>query len=151
MDQLCSLGVRFVDDFFAFERKECAEVAMKCFARHACSCVLLHSLLHSGFQCAFARVVQLLLGNGAINGKTEFGNPLVLLGVQVTLAADGFRARPEETKRLKWSADIKRALQRGLLTPGEASKLAGKLTWASQSCFRKVGRAMLYAIYRCPL
>ena len=43
---------------------------------------------------------------------------------------------------------MRAALERGRLTSGEASKLAGRLTWASQSCFRRMGRAMLSPIYK---
>eukprot|EP00959_Pyramimonas_sp_CCMP1952_P094244 1971561-Pyramimonas_sp.AAC.1 len=36
-----------------------------------------------------------------------------------------------------------RALESGKLDPGAAAKLAGALSWASQSLFKRLGRAFL--------
>ena len=34
------------------------------------------------------------------------------------------------------------------LLPGQASKLAGALNWASQHMFKRLGRALIYPLYR---
>ncbi len=49
---------------------------------------------------------------------------------------------------IKWIAVIDAALaEGGRLTSGDAQKLAGRLMWATQHLFYRVGRAMIKAIY----
>lgn len=96
---------RFVDDFFAAEHSEVAAHGMQ----------------------IFARLVDLLLGEGACAPKKlECGNPLTVLGVQVELNLAGvvFTFSPE--KAAEWVELIRYFIKLGLLTPGEASKLAGE-------------------------
>ena len=47
----------------------------------------------------------------------------------------------------KWVLQIQDVLETGKLTPGQASKLAGKLQWACQHMFHRVGRATLRPLY----
>lgn len=95
------------------------------------------------------RLVRALLGDGAISDKKlAFGSPLTVLGIDIALHAGGIDLSPEASKRVKWSRQIKNALDNLSLTPGEASKLAGRLSWASQACFKRLGRALLYPLYR---
>ena len=74
--------------------------------------------------------------------------PLPVLGVSILLSREGVTFSPEVTKRKKWAARIREALSSGRLTSGEASKLAGGLQWATQESFRRLGRAMIRAIFR---
>lgn len=95
------------------------------------------------------RLVELCLGVGAVAPhKLAAGMPLSVLGVEISLSPDGATFRPEKAKREKWIQKISQAIDRGLLTSGEASKLAGALQWAGQKAFRKLGRALLRPIFR---
>ena len=69
--------LRFVDDFYAACRSAEVEHAMQ----------------------IFARLVRCLLGADSIAAhKLEFGNPLTVLGVAISLKASGIRFRPEPCK-----------------------------------------------------
>jgi hypothetical protein len=118
---------RFVDDYFAVERLELAAHALE----------------------VFVRLVRALMGTSAIeNRKCDHGNPMAILGVSVCVTQFGFTFVPDEAKVTKWSRQIAEALRTSRLTGGEASKLSGRLSWASQHIFRRVGRALLYPIYK---
>ena len=118
---------RYVDDFFAGDRAELCEHAMGC----------------------FVRLVRACLGDSAAaDEKCAVGNPLVVLGVETHILDSGIRFRPESAKMRKWAMRIASYLQADRLTGGEAAKLAGALQWASQHAFRRLGRAMIRAIYR---
>ena len=118
---------RFVDDYFAVERLELAAHALE----------------------VFVRLVRALMGTSAIeNRKCDHGNPMAILGVSVCVTQFGFTFIPDEAKVTKWSRQIAEALRTNRLTGGEASKLSGRLSWASQHIFRRVGRAFLYPIYK---
>ena len=73
---------------------------------------------------------------------------LVLLGISFAFSAQGIHCCPSEDKIYKWTAVIRRALAFGALEPGAASKLAGALSWASQSLFKRLGRAFFAPIIR---
>ena len=89
-----------------------------------------------------------MLGSSAVaNRKLETGNPLVILGVRVETNLVGATYVPPPEKIRQWILLIKRYLQLGILGAGEASKLAGRLNWASQEIFDKLGRALLVPIY----
>ena len=121
------IGVlRYVDDFAAPERPETLQ--------HAESCV--------------ARLVRLVLGKSAIEDrKLAHGMSLVWLGVQISISDKGFRLRPAVEKAKKCADVITRAIELGFLSAGCAEKLAGRLSWASQLLFHRLGRAMLKPIY----
>ena len=80
--------------------------------------------------------------------KLVWGNPLVVLGVEVTVDSEGADLWPAPEKVTKWLAKIDVVLAVGQLTSGEASKLSGHLQWAAQNAFRRLGRAMLRPIIR---
>ncbi len=66
------------------------------------------------------------MGHDAISErKLESGNPLTILGVSTQLTHEGVWFSPDEAKILKWTSQIRRALDQKRLTPGEAAKLAG--------------------------
>ena len=112
-----------------------------------------------GFGCAFessietcagqvARFIRCLLGPSAIaDAKIGWGCNLVVLGLALQVGESGLTARPSTDKVRKWRAALQRALDSNRLTAGQASKLAGRLMWASTAMFRKLGRAMLRPLY----
>ena len=63
------------------------------------------------------------------------------------MSQHGYKCRPKECKVRKWVAAMRGSLAKGQLPPGEASKLAGRLSWASSKLFKKLGRAMLRPIH----
>ena len=95
-----------------------------------------------------ARLVRVLLGSSAVaNKKLETGNPLVILGIRIETNLAGAIYQPPPEKIRQWIALIKYYLLLGILGAGEASKLAGRLNWASQAIFDRLGRALLVPIY----
>ena len=99
-------------------------------------------------MCRVIRLVSCILGADAISErKLECGNPLVILGVQVTIDASGATYKPSEDKVRKWLVKLQTCLDSNCMQPGVAQKLSGALQWASQNIFRKLGRAMLSPFY----
>jgi hypothetical protein len=118
---------RYVDDFFSADRKESVRKASQ----------------------VFYRLVECLLGPGSCaKDKLMYGNPLTVLGVDITLTRLGALMKPSADKVVKWVCRIQQCIQKGLMTSGEASKLAGALQWASQHMFKRLGRAMIRPIIR---
>ena len=114
--------LRYVDDYFSAERSECC--------RHALNCS--------------SRLVHCLLGNSSIaERKLECGMPLTVLGLSVTLTMSGAFFVPDKKKIVKWRQRIEAALSARKMTSGQASKLAGALSWAASALFFRLGRAML--------
>ena len=71
--------------------------------------------------------MDLLLGPGAAAlQKLETGNPLVVLGVQCTVDERGVTFATNPAKAQEWAHQIQAYLEMGMLTAGEASKLAGE-------------------------
>ena len=115
-------------------------------------------------QCV-ARLVRALLGQSAIaEKKLACGKKLDILGIMVDLSRNGFKCRPTQQKAHAWQASLQEglahllialglrascqaALDNNRLRPGDASKLAGKLSWGGANMFRKLGRAMLRPIF----
>ena len=105
------------------------------------------STLAHGLTC-FARLVRLLLGNGAIAcEKLGYGASLCVLGVQHKLFKAGYKCFPSADKVWVWQRVIATALREGRLDPGEAAKLAGRLSWGCSQLFHRFGRAMLRPIF----
>ena len=97
----------------------------------------------------FARLVRLLLGPTAIaQSKLECAAELIVLGVELKMRPSGCICRPSASKMTKCIAVIEEALQSGKLFGGCAQKLAGRLNWAVQYLFQRLGRAMLKPIYK---
>ena len=118
---------RYVDDFWAVDRLECAETAMQC----------------------FARLVRLLMGETAIAPeKLETGTTITVLGADCSTLEAGLKCRATDEKKAKWIGQIKGFLKEGRLNRGCASKLAGALQWATQFMFNRLGRAMIRPIYK---
>lgn len=107
---------RFVDDYFTADRAECAEHAKQC----------------------FARLVRCMLGATAIaERKLQHANPLPILGFDVGVGKAGVISQPEGEKKEQWKLQIKTALVRMRLDGGEASSLAGRLSFGAQHLFRR--------------
>ena len=122
--------LRYVDDFFSADRLVSADKAMD----------------------VFARLVRCCLGQTAVaKDKLECDNPLTILGIRVTLNAEGVTFFPDEKKVEKWTSQIESYLDVKRLTEGESSKLSGALQWGSQKIFNRLGRAMLRPLIRCVL
>jgi len=118
-------------------------------------------------QCGATRLVRLLLGPTSVSPhKLECGNPLVILGVRITLSKNGMQFTPDPQKVARWTQQIDAALAAGRLCAGESSKLAGasrgaqsvavlcmlawagRLMWVSTFAFKKVGRSLLYPLFK---
>ena len=96
----------------------------------------------------FARLVRALLGNGAVaDGKLDSGKSLEILGVVLSCSPAGYIAQPSLKNRTKCLHVIEAALRDRHLSCGAAQKLAGRLNWAGQYLFHRMGRAMLRPIY----
>lgn len=83
----------------------------------------------------------------ALTKKVSFGESLCVLGVDVCVPSFGYSFAPADSKVEKWLIDIQSILANGALLPGEACKLAGRLSWACTKAFRAFGRAMLRPIF----
>lgn len=70
-----------------------------------------------------------------------------VLGVQVVPSGQGINFSTDPEKAVKWIAIIDKALSTCVLDSGCAQKLAGKLMWATQHLFHRVGRAMIKPIF----
>jgi hypothetical protein len=77
----------------------------------------------------------------------EYGNPLQVLGLHFQGSNKGVCVQVTDDKAQKWLEDVDKALATGRLTPGDAAKLAGRLSFAAQHTFRRLGRAMLRALF----
>ena len=95
-----------------------------------------------------ARLVRAILGSDAVaEGKMEWGRTLRVLGVDLIPSWSCLRCNPASDKVEKCINVIKDALAEGNMHAGCATKLAGRLSWAAQFLFRRLGRAMLRPIF----
>jgi hypothetical protein len=134
---------RYVDDFFGCER--CVHPSFSYVGASPVACR--PETIEHALGC-FMRIIRLLLGQNALaSHKVSFGSSLCVLGVDLAISAAGIVARPSATKVVKWVASVREALRTGVLSAGDASKLAGRLQWAAQSLFNRLGRALLRDVY----
>ena len=113
---------RYVDDYFSLDHQDAAQHALEC----------------------FARIVRAMLGQEALApAKMECANPLEVLGVRVKVDPDGVSLEVAKRKREEWSQQLQKSKAAGVMMAGEASKFAGRLGFAAQKWFNKLGRAML--------
>ena len=98
-------------------------------------------------QC-MERLVKAVLGDDAVApGKVECGQQLEILGIVVAPTAEGFTCSLSAAKAKKSLDAIADALESGSMYSGCAQKLAGRLSWASQFVFKRLGRAMLRPLF----
>ena len=69
-----------------------------------------------------------------------------LLGCRASVVPDGLHWALTSERTEEWCSSIQCALQEGMLTTGAASKLAGRLLFASSRVFGKAGRAAIRPI-----
>ena len=94
------------------------------------------------------RLVRAIFGPDALaEDKTEAGPCLCILGIEFSMSWRGFVCRPARRKTVKWVAGIDAVVKKHKLSPGEASKMAGRLSWGCSNMFRRIGRAMLRPIF----
>ena len=79
--------------------------------------------------------------------KLQHGNPLTLLGVEVQITDKKIEVWPSHEKVVQWQRDLESCLKTGSMTSGFASKMAGRLNFAVQNCFKQFGRAMIRPFY----
>ena len=114
--------------------------------KYVVSLVVRPEVIEHAMNC-LARLIRLLLGRNAVaESKLECGLKLTVLGIDISTTDDGYSFRPSPAKVLKWSKLIKQYLHKQVLEGGEASKLAGRLSWAAASVFNRIGRATLRPI-----
>ena len=94
------------------------------------------------FEC----IVTRLLGWGLDPDKSQVGQELTLLGLQINMGPLVSDWNLSADKARDWSNDIRRFVEEDRLTPGEASKLAGKLQFLNSHIFGRVGRALIRPI-----
>ena len=117
---------RWVDDYFCAEPQGTLEHTKLC----------------------FARIVKAMLGEGAIaREKLEHGNPLTILGLDIKIGPKHITVWPTPGKVAQWTHELEKAEQSGVLHSGQASKMAGRLNFGAQHCFRKFGRVMIRPFY----
>lgn len=105
----------YEDDFFGVEYAAAAQHEMQC----------------------FARLVRAVMGVGAVAAaKLAYGMPIDVLGLKVEVTLEGVQAMVTEEMAPRWSGAVQDALSSGVLPPGDASKMAGRLSFASQHAFR---------------
>ena len=80
--------------------------------------------------------------------KLEHGNPVAILGIRVEANLAGVFFTLDEAKVDRWKQDMAEVMRTRRMFPGEASKLAGRLSFAAQFIFKRLGRALLVPIFR---
>ena len=117
---------RWVDDYFSVEPEGTTEHTKNC----------------------FARCVRAMLGQDAIeNKKLQHGNKLTILGIDVLSNSKEIVMWPTQQKVQQWTNELQKHEQSRRMTPGAASKMAGRPNFATQHCFKKMGRAMVRPFY----
>lgn len=122
---------------------------------HVCSvlqlrhrCVLARPGVMEHGLSTFVRLVRAILGQCAIaDTKVECGMDLVILGIRVQSGRKGARFTLCPEKAEKWMTNIREAIVTSKLVAGSAQKLAGRLTFATQRLFHRLGRAMIKPVF----
>jgi len=138
--------LRYVDDLFGADRRQCADGALDALARPRVHTALRRVAPTCPHVPPF-RLVRACLGPAAIaERKLEIGMPLVILGISVRCVNEGVRFTLDEKKRHAWRAQVEAALACGQLNPGAcfACTRTGASVHASgpsRRCSREDGRA----------
>ena len=91
----------------------------------------------------FEYVVTHLLGWQLDPDKSSVGQKVTLLGLDVDLGHERSSWTLNSGKAADWVLDIQRYIQDDRLTPGEASKLCGKLAFLNTHLYGRVARALI--------
>ena len=97
-------------------------------------------------QCVFEYVTQHLLGWSLDPDKSQVGDKLTILGLEIEFGPNDSRWALNPEKAAAWAQDIELYLQQDRLLPAEASKLCGRLSFLNSHIFGKLGRALLRPI-----
>ena len=110
-------------------------------------CASFEGTVEHAKEC-FARCVRAMLGFDAIEPKKlEHGRKLTILGIDVQVGHKDITMWPTQQKVEQWTNELVEHDISGVMSPGAASKMAGRLNFATQHCFRRVGRAMVRPFY----
>jgi hypothetical protein len=115
------VSFNFYDDKYGFETEHTIDSAMEC-----------------------AQLAHTWLGAKFDESKLQLGAVVDILGVTYDL--DRLLLLIKESRKEDLVAEISGILEAGLLEPGHAGKLKGKLMFAASQLWGKVGRAFLLAI-----
>ena len=75
-----------------------------------------------------ARLIRIILGDSAVSQrKLEYGLSLRVLGIEMEMDSAGYTCRLASDKKEKWKQMMPMAMGTGVMAPGVAHKLAGKL------------------------
>ena len=103
----------------------------------------------SGEAVAAFQEVMSLLGWALDTKKRQPSSSCVQsLGCQLSVHSNGVSWALDSEKRETWLGDIRRHLASGVMQPGEAAKLYGRLAFGGQRVFGRVGRAALRPLAR---
>ena len=91
----------------------------------------------------FEYIVTHLLGWGLDPEKSRVGQEITVLGLQIDMGPSISSWTLSPDKAVDWSRDILGFLEKGVLTPGDASKLCGRLQFLNSHVFGRVARALL--------
>ena len=75
--------------------------------------------------------------------KADLGSSIQLLGLEVSIMQGTSCWRLGSAKRASWSAELRQALTADTLTPGQASKWAGRFAFVNAYVFNRLGRALI--------
>ena len=90
-----------------------------------------------------------MVGQDAIQeSKLEHVNPLIILGVDHRVTEKDMVVWPAEIEVKPWRRGLKVCAAQGSMTSGLASKMAGRLNFETQNCFKKFGRAIIRCYLR---
>jgi hypothetical protein len=135
----CLVCGRYVDDFFVLEEEELLREAQEV------------------FRWALQRLgIPLDPGKAAPKPDCPRTEEIELLGCEVVFvdaAGAGtwqMRMGPSEAKCREWAEQLRDCLRRGHLSSGEASKVAGRLSWAATWTWGQVGRAFVRPLFNWP-
>lgn len=89
-----------------------------------------------------------ILESAFAEDKSDDGFEVGHLGAMVTLTTKGTTFRISKNRREKLVFYLTKIIKEDSLTVGEAASMAGRLSFASSTLWGRVGRAMIYPIYR---
>ena len=144
--------LRYVDDLFAVEPSRSAPHALSCVARViravlGTDALRAHKMAVGNYSlaCQFSQWTRSWsrAACAAMQGVKVSEAPLVVLGASVSCLIAVLRCCPSPDKAAKWSDILLRVIATGIMSPGLAKKMAGRLSWAAQTTFRRAGRAMV--------
>ena len=122
---LLTCTMHYVDDFGGVEPARCST---------------------SGFQ-AFTQFTEILGLHMKPNKAQPPDTKQELLGVEIEVGTDEIVLRPTATRQAKLREEIHRLQAQGTISPAEASRLAGRMTFLNSTVFGKVGAAALRPLY----